>query len=206
MMQKIIHVLYSLWPIVVIIGVIFGIISFFFSGEMLKKKIRQAPYIIIAVLLMLVMCLSGITGYFCTSVPNTINYTFDSALASLRSANLEGKLASGNIFDASKLIYEQSIRAGTVVMKNKTVELSYKSPAVVEESDDKVPVPKVIGMEQMEATSLLTESGLQFQVWWTDNGDFEYSDTYYIIDQSIPADSEVSVGTLVKLELSSVQP
>lgn len=31
-------------------------------------------------------------------------------------------------------------------------------------------------MEQMEATSLLTEGGLQFQVWWTDNGDFEYSD------------------------------
>lgn len=207
MIQIAIHILYSLWPIIVIIGVIAGILSFFFAGVKLKKTVCKVPYKIIAILGILVMCLSGATSYFCSEVPKATGYTFDSALISLRNADLDGKLAPGNTYDANKLIDAQSIEAGTVIKKHTIVELSYRYPVNVEEfTGEKVSVPNVVGMEQMEATSLLTERGLQFQVWWTDNGDFEYSDTYYIIGQSIPAGSDIPAGTLIKLELSPMKP
>ena len=59
----------------------------------------------------------------------------------------------------------------------------------------------VIGMEQEDATRLLVDCGLQFQVWRTDENNSS-SKCYYIIDQSIPEGATVPAGTLICLELS----
>ena len=97
-------------------------------------------------------------------------------------------------------IIEQSMPAGDRVLKGLAIELTRIAKPLYENAT----VPNVVGMEQTAATKLLTESGLQFQVWWTDNDDFRYGETYYIVDQSIPAGSTVKTGSLVRLELSSM--
>lgn len=72
-------------------------------------------------------------------------------------------------------------------------------------TEGEIIVPNVIGMEQIMATILLTDQGLQFQVWWTEENNIDV-EQYYIIDQSIPAGSSVPAGTIVKLELSATKP
>ncbi len=61
-------------------------------------------------------------------------------------------------------------------------------------------VPYVVNLEQTKATKLIEESGLTFQVWWTEENNIA-SDEYIVINQSIPAESIVPKGTLVLLEL-----
>lgn len=90
-------------------------------------------------------------------------------------------------------IVGQSIPAGSSVPEGTLIELKKLGTSVT--------VPNVIGMEQTEATRLLKSLGLDFQVWWTEENNIP-ADQYYIIDQSIPADSIIPAGTLVKLELS----
>ncbi len=68
-----------------------------------------------------------------------------------------------------------------------------------------VQVPNVVGKEQHEGIELLTKIDLQSEVWWTEENNIEV-EQYYIISQSIPAGSEVHVGTLVKVDLSPNKP
>lgn len=74
-----------------------------------------------------------------------------------------------------------------------------------EKANSLVSVPNVVGMEQNEAIVLLTDQGLQFQIWWTEENNIDV-DQCYIIDQSIPAESSVPAGTLVRLEVSPTKP
>lgn len=98
-------------------------------------------------------------------------------------------------------IIGQSIPAGSSVHAGTLIELERSGIKL----GTPVTVPNVVGMEQMEATRLLKNMGLNFQVWWTEENNIPI-DQYYIIDQSIPAGSSVSAGTLVKLELSVTKP
>lgn len=104
-------------------------------------------------------------------------------------------------------IKNQSIPAGSRVSAGTLIKLELSASSVIVDTPNVVGtlvnVPGVIGMEQMEATELLTQRGLDFQVWWTEENNIEV-DHYYIKDQSIPAGSEVPYGTLIELELSIV--
>lgn len=101
----------------------------------------------------------------------------------------------------SYYIVSQSIPAGSMVPVGTLVELERSGI----KTGTPVNVPNVVGMEQQEATALLTNMGLQFQVWWTEESNIS-SEYYYIVNQSIPADSSVPAGTLVRLELSPIKP
>lgn len=94
-------------------------------------------------------------------------------------------------------IIDQSISAGSSVPVGTLVELERSSRM----PGEPVVVPDVIGMEQEDATRLLVDCGLQFQVWWTEENNIS-SECYYIIDQSIPEGATVPAGTLIRLELS----
>ncbi|MCD8107091.1 MAG: PASTA domain-containing protein [Oscillospiraceae bacterium] len=65
-------------------------------------------------------------------------------------------------------------------------------------------VPNVVGLEQSDAINLLYLNGLSFQVSW--DSSMAYSDVYYIEAQSIEEGSEVEMGTVIGLTLTSDVP
>lgn len=97
---------------------------------------------------------------------------------------------------------DSRVPAGTII----DLELSFDDivvdPPVVE--GDMVVVPDVVDMEQAEAENMLKSRGLVPFVWWSSGTDSDL-DTYYIIDQSIPAGSTVPKGTEIQLERSGVK-
>lgn len=99
-------------------------------------------------------------------------------------------------------ILNQSIPEGSLVAVGTVVELERSS----KQPGTPVEMPNVIGMEQIEATSLLMKNGLQFQVWWSEEENETSSDIYYIKDQSIQAGSTVTAETIIELELTSQNP
>lgn len=98
-------------------------------------------------------------------------------------------------------VVKQSIPTGSFVPLGTLIEIEISEVKL----GTPVNVPKVVGMEQHEATTFLNKLGLRFQVWWTEENDIP-SEHYYIIAQSIPAETSVPAGTEVRLEISPVQP
>lgn len=138
-------------------------------------------------------------------VPNLVGMEELDAVDLLLSIGLESSVywIQGNDENADcYYILNQSIPEGSLVAAGTVIELerSPKQPGAL------VEVPSVVGMEQIEATSLLMKNGLQFQVWWTAEENEAPSDVYYIKGQSIEAGDIVPAGTLVKLELTSKNP
>ena len=78
-------------------------------------------------------------------------------------------------------------------------------PQSIPKDHDMVSVPRVVGMEQLEAVELLTNSDLDYQVWWTEENNVSAAQ-YYVISHSIPEGSKVPRGTKVQLELSPIKP
>ena len=78
------------------------------------------------------------------------------------------------------------------------------SSELTNQNDKKVIVPDVVGMEQNDAVSALYMAGLQFQVYW-DAAESD-NDKYYVVNQSYKYGDSVSLGTIIKLELSPILP
>ena len=66
-------------------------------------------------------------------------------------------------------------------------------------------MPKLVGMEQKEATNLLISMNLQFKLWWSEDNN-ENSEKSYVKTQSIKPGLKVPQETIVKLELSPNEP
>ena len=105
-------------------------------------------------------------------------------------------LSSLNDILSAYYIIEQSIPAGSVVPIGTKVEIQRSGI----KNGTSVVVPCVVGMDQEEATALLTNSGLSFQVWWTEVNNSS-SEEVFIAEQSIPEGSVVPAGTVVRLKL-----
>lgn len=205
---------YDSWQIITIISTIIGVISvlvgfgkFFSKWEKLHKAIRILGTTVIIAVCALV-CFTGMVGYLFTEVPRVRGGDVNEAETKLHNAGLTMALDRGiNLKENwSSQVAGQSIDEYSIVPKGTKV-IIYLNAVQTDMPDVQgiVSVPNVVGMEQIEATELLTESGLQFQVWWTEENNIE-AEQYYVISQSIPADSEVPAGTLVKLELSPNKP
>lgn len=78
------------------------------------------------------------------------------------------------------------------------------SSELTNQNGKKVIVPDVVGMEQNDAVSALYMAGLQFQVYW-DAAESD-NDKYYVVNQSYKYGDSVSLGTIIKLELSPILP
>ena len=137
------------------------------------------------------------------TVPNLVGMGEYEATESLMARGLQYQVfwseGTNESADYYYIIY-QSIPADSKVPAGTLVELERSDISPTSQ----VIVPNVVGMEQMEATKLLTGSGLQFQVWWT--LDEAYAEPYYILEQSIPEGTSVDAGTLVRLQLTSTKP
>lgn len=138
-------------------------------------------------------------------IPNLIGIEEQEAVNLLMSIGLKSNVywLQGNDETADYYyILNQSIPEGSLVAVGTVIELE-RSP---KQPGTPVKMPNVIGMEQIEATSLLMKNGLQFQVWWSEEENETSSDIYYIKDQSIQAGSTVTAGTIIELELTSQNP
>ncbi|MBR5969844.1 MAG: PASTA domain-containing protein [Lachnospiraceae bacterium] len=136
-------------------------------------------------------------------VPGVIGMRQDEATALLLAAGFyEVRAFGGDTYSLdSNYVISQSFSEGESVVNGSTIELN----CITKPLDARVTVPNALGMEQTQATQLLTEAGLQYQVWWTEENNTGATE-YYIIDQSIPEGSTVTAGTLIRLELSDKRP
>lgn len=143
-------------------------------------------------------------------VPNVVGLTESQAIELLKSKGLDGSSywneGALTEYDENKTYYvrEQQYDKDSYVKEGTIVGLGIFEPTdSAEIKDKKIIVPNVVGMEQHEATSLLTRKGLEFQVWWTDEDILDDDDIYYVKEQSIKAGEEVALNTLIKLHISS---
>ncbi len=118
-----------------------------------------------------------------------------------RGLKVQTYLLEGIDESLARYVFKQSIPKGSFVPIGTLIEIEMSEV----KQGTPVNVPKVVGMEQNEATSLLNKLGLEFQVWWTEENNIS-SEYYYVIDQSISADTSVPAGTKLRLEISPVQP
>lgn len=133
-------------------------------------------------------------------VPNVVDLEEERAVQLLESCGLEACvwwLSSLNDKLSTYYIIEQSIPAGSIVPIGTKVEIQISGI----KNGTSVVVPRVVGMDQEEATALLTNTGLSFQVWWTEDVNNSSSEKMFIAEQSIPDGSKVPAGTVIRLKL-----
>lgn len=131
-------------------------------------------------------------------VPDVHNMTFAEAVATLNKEGFEvdkvevpsDSVGKGNVVD-------QIPAAGTGAERGSSVTVSVSTGP----SSSKVKVPNVIGVEAMEATAMLVESGLQVGTISEVTNEDE-SLNGLICYQSYSADSSVDAGTVIDLKLS----
>lgn len=137
------------------------------------------------------------------NVPNLINMEEKAATKLLLEKEFAVSVQNPIELDDSLAHYyiiAQSIRAGEEVPVGTQITLEKSSVKV----GIPVVVPNLIGMEQKEAAKALINRGLSFQVWLTFSENT--AKEFYVVGQSIEADSQVLSGTIIRLELSSKKP
>lgn len=206
--------LYGVWQWVVAISAVISVVSVliafwrYINRESSQHKAARFLGNIIAIVALATVCVSCIIGMVFTEVPRVHGVNVDEADIRLHAAGLEIALEPGVVLNEnlSEDVIGQSIDEGSIVPKGTQVIVYLKEEQTdVPAIQGTVTVPQVAGMEQSEGIEILTERGLQFQVWWTEENNAD-TELFYIIDQSIPAGSEVAAGTLIKLELSPDRP
>ena len=137
------------------------------------------------------------------SVPNLINMEEKEAQAILLEKGFMLSIQAPKALDDSLdhyYIISQSIDAGTEVPVGTHITLE-KGAAKV---GAQVTVPNLIGMEQSEATALLINRGLSFQV--SVKAYEANSSIYYVLNQSVSPNTQVTSGTIIRLEMTSKKP
>lgn len=137
------------------------------------------------------------------SVPNLINMDEKDAQELLLENGFMVTIQAPKALDDSLdhyYIISQSIEAGTEVPIGTHITLEKGAVKV----GAQVTVPNLIGMEQSEATALLINQGLSFQV--SVKASEANSSIYYVLNQSVSPNSQVTSGTIIRLELTSKKP
>lgn len=208
MLDNVKTILYDLWSFFGVLGLVCGFLSLIWSVTDFRFRHKGIKGLFIT-LLSLVICTSGISAYVYhtyTKVPDLVGKSYSSAEIIADNNNLSIGLGENELYKSDIIIKRQCIEKGELLRKNSkiyvyTTETLY-TPST---SKDKILVPNVVGMEQIEATELISAKGLQFQVWWTEENNI-IAEHYYIIDQSIKEGTSVEGGTLIELELSPTKP
>ena len=205
--QVVLKILFILWPVILAISAIVGIIAFLFRGDKVKEIFSQTPMKVFSVILIIFLALSGAVNFFCADVPDVTGMSLELAVKSLRDSKLTVRLEPGNLWEPKTMVSKQDVEQGTILRKKDIVNLGLVNAIETEEiPGELVNVPHLVGMEQNEAARLLVENRLTFQVWWTEDENFTYSDVYYIKSQNFNWGDAVYPGTGVRLELTSTKP
>ena len=212
LLNVILAFLYDSWGYITAIssavGVIAFVVAFKDKAESKSRTFGTLLNILVSICISFIV-LSLAVGNLFSKVPDLSEKTIDEARKALSDCDLTLELSPNALIADNEVVVWQSHGANRFVVKGSAI--SVYTAEVVSDGDDKSPsegfvyVPNVVGMEQMQAAELLTLSGLQFQVWWTDENSTS-SDVYYVIDQSVPHSSQVPRGTIIKPEISADIP
>lgn len=220
-MKELLYSAYSAWPLIEIVGIITGLMSFHMGGDDSSSKSKATndhlgkPAVKIIKLGMKIITIlalfCGPIYYFSTEVPQMKGTAYSSAEVIADNHDLSIELGANQIREQDSVIVWHYPSAGEIVRKGSivTVYLNENIPNTEVPSSSSIPeitvVPNVVGMEQIAGTQLLQSYHLNFQVWWTAEHNIS-SEEYYIIGQSVQAGTEVDSGTVIKLELSPYKP
>ena len=131
-------------------------------------------------------------------VPDVHNMSYAEAVATLNKEGFEVtkvEVPSDNVTKGN--VVDQAPSAGMAADIGSSITVSVS----IGPSSEKVSVPNVIGLEAMDATALLVESGLQVgSITETTNEDPNLTDK--VCYQSFVAGSNVDAGTVIDLKLS----
>ena len=133
-MQTLLRFFYNSWALIVTATVIITVVTFLYSGKKLKEAIQKSPYKEIAAIAVILVCISGYVELSYTSVPCVEGFLFETAVSTLRNANLNGALAPNTGYKKDEQIFYQSIATGTIVKKGETVALSYNKETIIQPS------------------------------------------------------------------------
>jgi serine/threonine-protein kinase len=130
------------------------------------------------------------------AVPDVTNLDFQSAKEVLESRGLRVVRASDR-YDAhvppGHVVFQEP-RAGSQVKKGRRIYLT------ISKGEKKIPVPNLVGGSERDARFRLGSIGLNLQ-----NVDYTYSSYYpegVVVDQSIPPQTEVELGTGIRITVS----
>ncbi len=209
--MQIVEILYSAWEWIAGISAIIGITSVLISFPKDKGAAKSVFTSIITCICVIIFLSALSVNLLFTTVPTTVGHTLSDAYHYLEERGLSPQLLPGvtlNDNGSDKVIWA-SEEAKTMALKDSNVYLKVDTKINADMPElsigEKVVVPNVFAMEQIEATELLTASGLEFQVWWYEE-DVKDTNVYYVIEQSIPANTEVEVGTIIRLHITSTKP
>lgn len=233
--MKLLEFFYDAWAYISLISVAVGLLVNIIPIKKSNEKgtaqetgnnIRYIK-IVFNILIIILVSISCVTFALFTRVPNVKDAIVSDAILCLRAHDLNDSFLLGLEYDsayANSLVNFQSIECGKLVLRKTTVYVGYPKDIIVFEStadnnastpntdkghinqsNKKVNVPDVVGMEQKDAISALYMSGLQFQVYWSASAVSD-NDKYYVVNQSCKYGDSVNLGTIVKLELSPILP
>ena len=214
--EKVMEVLFEISKIVLGLLAVVSVIASIYS--ILDKDVKGLKKVL-NVFMFLGITSVSLLAFFVTSlfgkVPNVIGKNVAYVQQALSDAGFEFECEQGYTFDSDDIVYSISEKEGAVISRN-TVITIYCNKIIKENEDNTdieetnnnqnyIKVPNVIGMEQNAAGAELKKMGLDFRVWWNEENN-TIGDNYYVIGQSIPADSFVIPGAIVKLEISPIKP
>lgn len=131
-------------------------------------------------------------------IPNVVNLSQEEAKQRIENSNL--------VFNVSKEIYSADVEAGYVIsqdpayISNYSVKEGSTVNVVISKGKEMVKMPKVIGKEYSDAENTLTELGIKIEKVEETSQKVEEG---YVISQEISENSEIEVGTTVKIHVST---
>lgn len=208
-----IKLLYDSWQIIIIVSTAVGLISAlilfakYLNTSMQKHiiiRIIGTSFVITSVVM---VSLAAVVKSQFTEVPRAYGMTVNEAETKLSDSGLQMALPPGINRDESwmAMVVGQSIDEYSIVPRRTTITVFLKTDQSTSDESGMVKVPNVVGLEQAKAIEMLTETDMQYQVWWTEENN-DTAEQYYVISQSIPQGTEIQAGTMIKIELSSVRP
>lgn len=218
---------YEFWNYIVGISVIFGLLSsvvtlksFFNTVErqssnrenVKTSKTKRVIFFVLSVAFIFIALITWKYREDNRKTPSVVHMSLGNAQQRLSEEDLILDLAPGLEYDFTKEITSQSPAEGTIVKKGSKIVCKYDDDSSIESdlsensNTDIAVVPDVIDMEQTEAINAIHQSGLEFKVWWTNDGTFIDNEGCYVLEQDPVQGSEVEAGSVVKIKLTGKKP
>ena len=172
------------------------------NNEKQKGKMSFFQSFMMFFFILLSICALGVAaflGYYIyqnsnIEVPDVTGYTYENAERTLKDSKLQAQMVEETVTDEDKvgIVIKQNKKSGSKVMENTVIKLT------VGVLDTKVTVPNVEGLSLDEATTLLNENNIKYEI------KYETSDkeNNIVLDQSVKANKKIENTEIVIITVS----
>lgn len=207
-MTNLIKIMYDCWIIISVCSIVLGIISAFWKrcntkndNNEANKSGKQIINTICIGLFVVILLIVAVVQLSFVYVPDISYKSVREAKVLLDECNLELSLPNGVVYNDQTeqyLVNKQYIEHHELVLKGTTiqVELDYTDSTYF------VPVPDVVGLNYLDAVSIIKNRDLLYSTSIMSNNDGNLEDLV-ISNQSIAANSMVAKNTIINLFLVS---